>query len=627
MAMSPGGAVTLAVVLALASAAPAEAALKVPARVQGGGIALQGAKPRFWAGVNLGATIPGHAPGELPARRSDYDRWLKGIGALHARVVRVYTILRPVFYDALAAYNRRHRSRPLYFIQGVWIPEEQLEAAQDAYAVTQGFDDEIADAVKVVHGAARLPRRPGHASGRYRSDVSRWLLAWSPGIEWDPVATHATDVKHAGTPPYAGRYITATPDASPMESWLAARLDHLATLERKRGWSRPLTFTNWLTDDPLRHPAEPLADEDLVSVDAMHLRATAAWPGGFFASYHAYPYYPDFLRLEPRYASAPDPYAAYLADLKAHHQGQAVMITELGVPSGLGAAHRGPLGRDQGDHSEREQGAIDASLVNDVRRAGFAGGVVFEYTDEWFKRTWNTEALALPVGRRPLWHNVLTNESQFGLVAVEPDSRIELDGRTRDWKRVKPLHPGLRVAHDAAYLYLLVQRRSAGTPLRVGFDVRPGGGEDVRVTLGPGRSARLEQSAVSDPLPGLFGVPPASTPWVSPRLLLNRDPFDFLDLGTLRWGSAAADVRNLAAGDGRTVELRLPWMLLGFADPSAHRVYHVGPNATVSTSWVRPTAITLDGAPAGRYRWAGWNRVRWHERRKAGWALVRRAFG
>ena len=72
----------------------------------------------------------------------------------------------------------------------------------------------------------------------------------------------------------------------------------LATLEARRGWSRPITFTNWLTVDPLEHPLEPLELEDRVSVDAMHLRATAAWPGGFFASYHAYPYYPDFLRFE-----------------------------------------------------------------------------------------------------------------------------------------------------------------------------------------------------------------------------------------------------------------------------------------------------------------------------------------
>jgi hypothetical protein len=54
----------------------------------------------------------------------------------------------------------------------------------------------------------------------------------------------------------------------------------------------------------MRHPEEPIRKEDMVAIDAMHMRATSKWPGGFFASYHAYPYYPDFLRLQPSYRHA-----------------------------------------------------------------------------------------------------------------------------------------------------------------------------------------------------------------------------------------------------------------------------------------------------------------------------------
>ena len=59
-----------------------------------------------------------------------------------------------------------------------------------------------------------------------------------------------------------------------------------------------MTFTNWLTTDPLRHPYEPLAVEDMVSIDAMHISATRRWPGGFFASYHAYPVLPGLPRAD-----------------------------------------------------------------------------------------------------------------------------------------------------------------------------------------------------------------------------------------------------------------------------------------------------------------------------------------
>jgi hypothetical protein len=644
-----------------------QAGFTLSAAVRGDAVALatgRGFTARFWPGVNLGATVPGTQPGELAATRADYARWLRGMGALGARVARVYTILRPAFYDALAAYDRRHPRAPLRFIQGVWIPEERFLATGDAYdaEVTSGFESEMADAVAVVHGRAHLPARPGHASGTYRADVSRWLLAWSPGVEWDPAAVASTDARHAGLAPYEGRYITATPDATPMESWLAARLDHLASLEAARGWSRPLTFTNWLTDDPLSHPDEPLPDDDRVSVDAMHVRATPAWPGGFFASYHAYPYYPDFLGLQSDLRAAPDPYAAYLRDLRAHHAGQAVMITEFGVPSGLGDAHRGALGRDQGNHSETQAGAMDATMLRDIRGQGFAGGVLFEYLDEWFKRTWNTEPTAQPAERRALWKNVLTNESQFGLVAAEPGLRptVVLDGRAREWRHARVLlHASgpvreLRATSDAAYLYLLVRRRGSAA-FQLGFDVRPGGSPglpgrpgvdpaaDVALTVGA-RSARLDWAAAADPFPLLWPYFPADGAWAPPRLLLTRPetvpstgqplPAQALDVSRLRWGRAptagGTDDRVLADGRGPTLELRIPWGLLTYADPSSHLAAVAHPDGSVTTE--RTGAIGVAVAPAGRpartarpYRFAGWNRVRWHERRKAGWRVVARA--
>jgi hypothetical protein len=663
------------------SGVPAEqGGLTVPARVEGSRLALAiggSFEPRFWPGVNLGATTPGHHPGELAPTRRDYDRWLDGMRQIGARLVRVYTILPPAFYEALDAHNRRHPDAPLYFIQGVWIPEEEFLAAQDAYApaVTRGFDDEIADAVAVVHGDADLAERPGHAAGRYRTNVARWLLAWSPGVEWDPEATEATDRGHRGEPPDAGHYITATQDATPMERWIAGRLDHLATLEAERGWSRPLTFTNWLTTDPLDHPTEPLENEDRVAIDAMHLRATDRWPGGFFASYHAYPYYPDFLRLEPAYRRARDPYAAYLRDLKAHHRDQAVMVTEFGVPTGIGVAHRGPLGRDQGDHPEREAGAMKADMLRAIEREDYAGGVLFEWTDEWFKRTWNTVDVELPPDRRPLWPNALTNEEQFGIVAVEPGKRpaVTLDGRPDEWAsngsrelaRDAAGVQELRATHDAGSLYLLVRGRPAGR-LTVGFDVRPGGNRgvpgrpgvapeaDVALTLGPGRRARVMHATWTDPISFQYGVARdylavdredvqrGSGAWVSPRLILSR-PYrvpatgevratELADVGRLHWATAdGADSRATVAGDDAVTEVRIPWALLTFADPSSRLVWEPRASGVIATRRVGPLGIELAGesgpaAAAADYGWDGWNRIDWHERRKAGWDTVAGAF-
>ena len=229
-----------------------------------------------------------------------------------------------------------------------------------------------------------------------------------------------------------------------------------------------MTFTNWLTVDPLRHPRSRSRKEDSSRVDAKHLRATAAWPGGFFASYHAYPYYPDFLRLASYEATRrrrePDPYAGYLHELRAHHGGQAVMITEFGVPTGNGVAHLGPLGRDQGDHSEQEAGRDGRrhARATSATRATPAA-MLFEWTDEWFKITWNTMDIELPADRRAA---LAQRADQRGAVRhrrrrgrqgrASCSTAASASGRETRSRRSPSARAGreVRAIHDEEYLYL-----------------------------------------------------------------------------------------------------------------------------------------------------------------------------
>ena len=157
-----------------------------------------GWKAQFWNGMNMGASLPGHSPGELAPTKEDYLRWFPQMKEMNVDVVRVYTILNPEFYEALRDFNS-DREDPLWLIQGVWSPEEELigadEEGRDAYTpeITATFQNEIHDAVHVVHGDANLPERPGHASGRFRSDVSEYMLGWIVGTEWFPHAVKVTN--------------------------------------------------------------------------------------------------------------------------------------------------------------------------------------------------------------------------------------------------------------------------------------------------------------------------------------------------------------------------------------------------------------------------------------------------
>ncbi|MDF2724587.1 MAG: hypothetical protein K0Q59_4262, partial [Paenibacillus sp.] len=102
-------------------------------------------------------------------------------------------------------------------------------------------------------------------------------------------------------------------------------------------------------------------------------------------------------------------------------------------------------GMNQGFLSEREQGEIDARLFADIVDEKMAGGLVFTWQDEWFKRTWNTMDYDDP-DRRPFWSNAQTNEQQFGLLSFDPgkgeQSVIQVDGQPDDWEkaRIAPLY-------------------------------------------------------------------------------------------------------------------------------------------------------------------------------------------
>ncbi|MGG6310101.1 hypothetical protein [Paenibacillus macerans] len=670
----------------------------------------------FVKGVNLGATVPGHFPGEFPLTEDDYLRWFRQIDDMGANVIRIYTVHNPVFYKSLVKYNRDKGKAPLYFIQGIWSPEEQLIEQQDAYipAIKQAFHQEIEKAVKAVYGDLKVPVQPGASGGKYTVNAGPYLMAWHIGTEWDPEMVDNTNRKHADTSPYQGRHFAASDEASPFESWLAELVDDTARQERAYGWEHPITFTNWVTTDVLEHPGEPLFEEDLASVDATHIRPVD-WEAGYFAAYHAYPYYPDFFHLDDTLETIPDgngdfnTYKAYLQQLKAYYKDIPVMITEYGVPSSLGVSHLGRGGRDQGGHNEREQGKINVSLTQDIYDSGYAGAILFMWQDEWFKKTWNTMRFEIPEDRRAFWLNVLTNEKQFGLVSMGPgkEDDIMIDGKLDDWELLpegevqvwdgpSPGIKRLRVTHDEAYVYVGLTLSENFDPaarlLRLGTSTIPGGDQPVTELPGPTLSDGLENlitigrdeetEVLAAPsydfhrrLYGRYGYwmldDPTKEqqtefqPWklavsltMTPPDTRSAHPFQDMTVGKLIRGTSdpgSADFNSLASWQysGNEVELRIPWMLLGFADPSSLQVIDYSPlkkdrafTTTATTGitlvpWIverdggrvlgpgQQTGgaggmVQLDGFP--KYSWQPWVTAEYTERLKSGYYALQQFY-
>ncbi len=456
--------------------------------------------PMWIKAVNLGAALPGKFPSEFPPNDSTYERWIALIADMGANSVRVYTVHPPHFYAALRNWNLAHASHPVWLIHGVWAeppPGKKAEKYDDPQWLAR-FQREMQRVASLIHGDAAIPAMPGHASGAYRADVSPWTLGYIIGREWEPYSVVTYNALQPRKSTYAGKYITIS-GGNALETWLAEQCDFMVSFEMERyNAQRPIAYTNWPTLDPLTHPTETSMpeeiallhargerivevskeyDNDAVGLDALKMHATAAFPAGVFASYHAYPYYPEFMVVDPGYSKARSPdgpsnYFGYLRELIAHHGDMPVVISEYGVPSSRGIGHFQPQGWNHGGHSEQQQALIDARLTRDIYASGAAGAGLFSLIDEWFKKSWIVTDFEFPHDRKQFWFNPLDAEESYGVVAMRAgskSSKITIDGDSADWRGRPVLYKttgartntpaplqlkSLRVAHDEAYVYV-----------------------------------------------------------------------------------------------------------------------------------------------------------------------------
>lgn len=640
-------------------------------------------KKSFIKGVNVGATKPGYFPGELGITKDEYFRWFMQISDMNANTIRVYTTMKPEFYDALFDFNQRS-AKKLYVMHGLWLNEDKIKELQDPYAddnhLLNEFISDGKDLVDIFHGNKVLPEgRPGFASGEYTYDISQYIIGWILGVEWDPMFVKNTNTTHEDINHFEGNFLY-TIDASPFEVFLASAGDAILSYEADTyKTTRPFSFTNWLTTDPLHHINEPDPKEDMVSVNVEHIKTTEKAFAGQYASYHVYPYYPEFMNYSENYIHRFDPvntYKAYLEDLNQFHT-MPVLVAEFGVPSSRGKAHDALYsGFNQGKHTEREQGEMIVSMIEDIYDTGNIGALIFSWQDEWFKRTWNTMDFDLE-WQRPFWSNVETNEQMFGLLSFEPGEslKIKLDGSIEDWETIPYLSmTGLnfKATQDERYIYLMIELNgSSNQDVFVGIDIIPGQGNTTspanNLTFDEGADflitfnaelSKIQVDPYYDAFSHLYGdiLDMVEKPEgmytknsglftnmyhaLSKELLIPGTneviPFSRYEAGILTEGisNPKHEDYNSLSDFYRTndyIEVRIPYLLLNIMDPSTKSRMHnfKGHNVFIGESFdyiyigVGKSGEHIELMP---YTWDNWDMPTYHERLKQSYYIVKDAF-
>ena len=611
------------------------------------------ATPVFVHAVNLGVGIPGKQPGELAVSREQYDRWFARMRSMGFNAVRTYTLHYPRFYQALRDYNLAHPEAPLYLLHGIWLDEENPDRfAPDLHHLTEIFERGIVECVSAVHGDIVIEHRFGRAYGTFDADISPWVMGWVIGREIYPDEVEATNMRHPEDTAYLGTHVSLSA-GTPTEVWLAERVDLVARYEDVHYASgRPISASSWPTLDPLRHPTESQwSYEDTHWFDLADLDTTR-FPPGYFASFHAYPYYPDWMSEDPAYvntvdAEGPNSYLGYLTALRNHYYPKPLIIAEFGVPSSWGDAHVAQSGMNHGGHDEVEQGHYAVRMFDNMVEAGCAGGALFAWIDEWWKNTWITEFLEFPLLSRPRWLNVTAPEQNFGLIAFdEAPPVLEQVPLAGEGGAIR----GLRWAASSRFFHLEIDTDTEQWPLVIGFDTY---GDGVGETVLPGgtvTAARNEFALVIEQAAAqlyvtqaydLFGlwhdrwnyitnaaqlyrsIATEGAPWSTVRWLSNRRhasddwvyvfPETINEIGRLRVSPARDFVSSMdavAIGDG-VVRVRMPWTLLQFTDPTQSVVMNddraTPARETAVSEGVRVTVVQGGGQVASeRLTWASW---------------------
>ena len=629
-------------------------------------------------GVDMGVGIPGEWTTDFAIDEETYLRWFSQIQELGANTIRVYTILHDDFYNAFFKYNTEREKmgrEPLYLLHGVWVNDYIINSHRDAYddEFLKTLKDDCRTLVDVLHGKISLSLSYGNkGSGSYRKDVSQWVIGYIIGVEWETSIVTYTNQNSYDKTGYKGKYLQTTEDATPFETMLCEAGDKMIEYESKRyKQQRLMSFENGGITDPFIYPITVTTYRNKTDVlNVEHIKTSDSFISGYFASYHVYPYFPDFLqtmletkkykekflikKLDISYynnliyrlslLNAPkiedyllnedyydsqgrrNTYLAYLKVLNRFHN-IPVVISEYGVTTGRGMAQRDKnTNRNQGNMTEQEQGQALIDCYKDIKDAGCAGSCVFSWQDEWFKRTWNT-MYAVDLDNTPYWSDYQTNDQFFGLLSFDPGeekSVCYVDGDISEWtekdKVVKSGDMELSMKYDEKFLYFLVHKKNfdpendtlylpidtnpkIGSTYCENYDVSFERASDFLMVISGKENSRIVVQERYEALMSTYANEYyAIDPYIDPPkkdspvfkkiymplrvkdILPNYDTVENVtkgekyETGNLRYGNANPDAEDFDSlsdfiFSGDYVEIRIPWQLLNFSNPSEMMIH------------------------------------------------------
>lgn len=637
-------------------------------------------------GVNIDNTKPGSFPLENHVSEEEFTRWIKYIYDMGANCIKVPNLMGEKFYSALQKFNE-NKEDPLYLIQGIYFDETYLKDGYDPQNmnVKKAFKTNVKLIIDSVHGNPYNYDKPDILQF-YKFDVSDYVLGYTLGIDFAKHDLIYTEIMNESTT-FKGDYLYTTDNASSFESYLASVGDYLIDYEydiyKKQ---RLIGFIGSASNHITSGKANPVnmsilsKDEDDEKykdyIDPQNIKSKRNLETGIYASYNVYPSYTEIKEYENNISQ-------YFKNINDYHS-MPVIIGEYGIPSSRSGGDFNIASEIMGVINEEEQGEALVSILKSIKEANIAGSFISQFQDGWHTSSSNTRNLKI-LDRSAYWSDAQTYSQSFGLMAFDPGSNESTsypDDSIEEWENDHIIGQNdnikLYMKSDEKYMYFMVKSSQdlLDKEIYIDLDITPKSGSkrssqynlefdsevDFIININQNKNSSIKvheyynrfnfekEKKENKARPDLMNKTKDMDEFsniniqIRPRMY-NETTKKFeeeviYETGRLTQGNAnpKSDKFNSVSDfyiKNDYVEIRIPWLILNFTDPSTKQIqddfYEIYHTKSIMINEIKAGVTIKDTKNnntirlnSSSYDLDGWITPKYHERLKQSYYILKK---
>lgn len=611
-------------------------------------------------GVNLTGAEPGSTPVKNIVSYDTYYNWISQIYNMNANVIRINTLMPVSFYKALYNFNL-NKKNPIYILQGIYFNETYLKDGGNPVSKSskENFENTIRNTIEAVHGHSNVDMS---FLEQYKYNISKYIMGYTIGIPWSPGDIIYSQIENENGKNFEGKYFYTEKGASAFENFIAEMANYTEAFEYDKYKDQKLiTFNNTQNVISEKEAFEQkekkyinMGNEQVKPyINPNNIKKTRNLKTGLFISYN-FLSQGNLENYKERF------------DKLVEFNKNPILISEFGYSSSRATI--------SGGISEKQQGNYLVNTFNQILNSKISGGFIYEWTDSWFRSSYNTKNL-VQSGNNQYWYNEENYEEHYGLLAFDPGDENSGLNTGASWEKKYEIGKSKKITllanSNTGYLYLRIngidEKNLENNYIIIGFKTLSGFGGNIFNGLDLGNKYQfvvklnnkngniyvqryydtnkfLNDKFQNQIRPDEIFNKKDSNDFAKEKLLfdINNNKTN-IDVSNLIKGNIYEDSKNYnSLADyivtNNYVEIKIPWGLLNFMNPSKklvqddfYKTLSINPieidNIQIYLGMYNNEGNLINSIKNSKYKLQEWIFPKFNEREKSSYYIIKNYFG